>query len=94
MVYTHLPAACSRSSTGAPPATTLVSPAQQVSLSMVTGDHSTNPVPPSRNVQLNSDVQLDSQSVVGAEVPGRLRLTKLPLLSSTLTPPPPCFWES
>eukprot|EP00976_Prorocentrum_cordatum_P089409 1187705-Prorocentrum_minimum.AAC.3 len=39
---------------------------------MVNGDHSTSPVPPLRTVQL------DSQSVVGAEAPGRLRSTKLP----------------
>eukprot|EP00959_Pyramimonas_sp_CCMP1952_P202703 4238993-Pyramimonas_sp.AAC.1 len=39
-----------------------------ISLSMVTGNHSTNPVPPSRTVQL------DSRSVVGAEALGRNRL--------------------
>eukprot|EP00959_Pyramimonas_sp_CCMP1952_P444978 9317571-Pyramimonas_sp.AAC.1 len=43
---------------------------------MVTGDHSSNPVPPLRTVQL------DSRSVVGAEVLGRLYLTKV-------TKPPP-----
>eukprot|EP00959_Pyramimonas_sp_CCMP1952_P403458 8453968-Pyramimonas_sp.AAC.1 len=46
----------------------------KTSLSLVTGDHSANPVPPLRTVHLNS------RSVVGAEALGRLHLTKLPLL--------------
>eukprot|EP00959_Pyramimonas_sp_CCMP1952_P123237 2576566-Pyramimonas_sp.AAC.2 len=43
---------------------------------MVTGDRSTNPAPPLRI----GAAQLDSQSAIGAETPGRLHLTKLPPL--------------